>query len=127
MKTLIISLTVLVSSLFIFSQTAFALNGFGACSTGTATTTQVCQHVNSNHGSTDPILTILKTVINLLSYIIGIIAVIVLIVAGIQMVTGGSDPQSITNARNSIIYALVGIAIAVMAKAIVVYVLSNVQ
>ena len=68
----------------------------------------------------------LKTTIDVISYIIGVAAVIVLIIASIEMIIGGGDAQAIATARNSIIYALVGIVVAVLAQSIVVFVLKNV-
>lgn len=65
-------------------------------------------------------------VINILSIVVGIISVIMIIVAGIKYITASGDPGSIKSARNTIIYALVGIAIVALAQTIVKFVIANV-
>ncbi len=68
----------------------------------------------------------LSTVINILSFVVGIVAVIMLIIGGIRYVTSGGDGTSTAAARNTIIYALVGLAVAALAQAIVQFVLQRV-
>jgi hypothetical protein len=50
-----------------------------------------------------------------------------IIVGGLRLVLSGGNPQTVTSARDSIIYALVGIVIAVLAQVIVVFVLDNIS
>lgn len=68
----------------------------------------------------------LKNVINLLTIIVGIIAVILIIINGLRFITSGGDSNSISAARNGIIYALVGLIIVALAQAIVRFVLAKV-
>lgn len=58
-------------------------------------------------------------VFNVLSIIGGIIAVIVIVIGGIQMMTADGDPQKFNNARNLMIYSVVGILIIFFSQAIV--------
>jgi heme/copper-type cytochrome/quinol oxidase subunit 2 len=53
--------------------------------------------------------------------IIGAIAAIVIVVAALSMVSAQGEPQKITKARQTIIFAAVGLAIAVSAEAIVTF------
>ena len=53
------------------------------------------------------------------------IAVIVILVASIEMVTNGDNPETIAKARRTIIYALIGLTLAVSAEAIVLTVLGS--
>jgi nitrate/nitrite transporter NarK len=64
-------------------------------------------------------------VINIILYIIGIIAVIMLIVGGIQYATSSGDEKRVTKAKNTIIYALLGLAIAILAWTLVNFVFVN--
>jgi len=80
---------------------------------------------NKTNSTTNPIYSIFKTVLNLLSYAIGFISVVVIIIAGLRMILSGGDPQTLNSARNAIIYAAGGIAIAAIAQIIVVFVLSR--
>lgn len=62
---------------------------------------------------------ILTKAVSILGYIVGVAAVIVLMVAGIRFAIKGSNPQEALKERNTIIYAVVGIIVAVLAQAIV--------
>ena len=82
--------------------------------------------VNSSGGDSTSLSDYIKTIINILLFIIGIIAVIVIVIAGIQYVTSGGNADQASKAKNAIIYAVVGIIIAVMAYAIVGFVVGNI-
>lgn len=68
---------------------------------------------------------LLGTVLNIFSLVVGVIAVIMVIISGLKFVTSGGDPQRASSARNSIIYALVGLVVALLAQVIVRFVLSR--
>jgi hypothetical protein len=68
-----------------------------------------------------------KTVVNVMSFIVGIISVIMIIIAGIRFTTSGGDPQAASGARQTIIYAVIGIVIVIMAQVIVAFVLDRVD
>ncbi len=57
--------------------------------------------------------------INLLLSLIVIAAVVVIIIAGFRMVTGGGNPAQVTKAKKAILYAILGLAVALMSFAIV--------
>jgi hypothetical protein len=69
---------------------------------------------------------IMTTVIKIISYIIGIAAVIVIIIGAFRMIVSGGDSNSINSARSSILYALVGLVVAVLAQVIVTFVLDRI-
>lgn len=50
---------------------------------------------------------------------LGAISVIVIILAGLQLIINGDNPQAVAKAKNTIIYAAIGIAVALSAIAIV--------
>lgn len=66
-----------------------------------------------------------RNVINILLFVIGIIAVIMLIIGGIRYVTSGGDPNSTKGAKDTILYAIIGIVVAFSAFAILNFVISN--
>lgn len=68
---------------------------------------------------------VLKTVLNLLSAIVGIVAVIMIIIGGFKYITSSGDPSNIQSAKNTIMYAIVGIVIAALAQVIVRFVLKK--
>jgi len=67
--------------------------------------------------------TLLGNIINIMLFLIGAIAVIMIVVGGIRYTTSGGDSSSITGAKNTILYAIVGLVVAIMAYAIVNFVL----
>ncbi len=56
-------------------------------------------------------------------FIIGAISVLMLIYGGIRYTISGGDSNAVTAAKNTILYAVVGIVVAIMAYAIVNYVI----
>ncbi len=60
-----------------------------------------------------------STILSVVFGIIGATSVILIIFAGMLFITGGDDPQKIKTARNTIIWALLGLGIALSAEAIV--------
>ena len=68
---------------------------------------------------------LIKTVINVLLFIIGIISVIVIIVGGLMYATSAGDAGTVTKAKNTILYAVVGLAVAFFAFAIVNWVVGR--
>lgn len=67
---------------------------------------------------------VFKQITNTILYIVGIIAVIMLIIGGIKYVISGGDAKKVTDAKNTILYAIIGLVIAFFAYAIVNFVIS---
>lgn len=65
--------------------------------------------------------------IELAFMVIGIVSVIVIIIAGFQYVLSGGDPQKTKQAKDTILYAIIGLVISVSAWAIVGFVLGSVE
>lgn len=66
---------------------------------------------------------IFTTVVNILLFIIGIIAVIMLIIGGIRYTLSGGESKAVTDAKNTILYAIIGLVVAFLAYAVVNWVL----
>lgn len=67
---------------------------------------------------------IFQTVVNTLLFLVGAISVIMLIVGGIRYIVSAGDQNQVTSAKNTILYAIIGIIVAVLAWAIVNWLLS---
>jgi hypothetical protein len=67
---------------------------------------------------------IFTTVVNVLLFIIGAISVIMLIYGGIRYTISAGDSGAVTAAKNTILYAIVGLIVAFLAFAIVNFVLN---
>jgi hypothetical protein len=62
---------------------------------------------------------------NVLLFLIGAISVIMLIVGGIRYVVSGGDSTAVQNAKNTILYAIVGVVVAILAYAVVNFVIGS--
>ncbi|MBR3180783.1 hypothetical protein IKF63_01760 [Candidatus Saccharibacteria bacterium] len=67
---------------------------------------------------------VFTTVTNTILYIVGALAVIMLIVGGLKYALSAGDAKKVTDAKNTILYALIGLVIAILAYAIVNFVLN---
>lgn len=65
------------------------------------------------------------TITNVLLFIIGAIAVIMIVIGGMRYVISGGDSNQITAAKNTILYAIVGIVVAILAYAAVNFVIGS--
>jgi len=65
---------------------------------------------------------IFQKITNILLFLIGAIAVIMLILGGIRYVISGGDQAQVTSAKNTILYAIVGIVVAFLAYAAIAFV-----
>ena len=79
-----------------------------------------------NDGNPTDLPAFLKSVVNILLYIIGAVAVIMIIVGGIRYVTSNGDQGAVSGAKNTILYAVVGLVVAIMAFAIVNWIVTGV-
>ena len=59
---------------------------------------------------------------SILLFIIGAIAVIMIVIGGLRYVLSGGDSSQITAAKNTILYAIIGIIVAILAYAIINFV-----
>ena len=68
---------------------------------------------------------VFRTITNVMLFIIGAVSVIMLIIGGIRYTVSGGDSAAVTGAKNTILYAIVGIVVALLAFAIVNFVLTQ--
>ena len=66
---------------------------------------------------------IFETVSKVLLFVIGAVSVIMLIIDGFRYATSNGDSNQVTAAKNTIMYAVIGLVIAIFAYAIVNFVL----
>lgn len=77
-------------------------------------------------GQETDLMQTLQIIINVALGIIGFIAVAMIIVGGVQYTTSAGDAAKVTKAKNTILYGVVGLVIALLAFAIVNFVLVNI-
>lgn len=62
---------------------------------------------------------IVNTVINTMLFITGLLSVVMIIYAGIRYVTANGDKSKVTSAQNTLLYAIVGLVVSIVAYALV--------
>lgn len=133
----------MIKKIIILSMILLSLVGITVLNTGNTSAVSLLSSICSNssakqHASTcqdsgkvsqnsNPIIGEIKIAINILSFIIGIVSIVIIIISGLRIVLGGSDPQTISSARDAIIYAMVGIVVVVVSQALVVFVLDKIK
>ncbi|USN96554.1 MAG: hypothetical protein H6797_05855 [Candidatus Nomurabacteria bacterium] len=65
----------------------------------------------------------IKTVVNVLLFLLGAVAVIMIIIGGIRYATSNGDAQAVKSAKDVVLYAVIGLVVAILAYAIVNFVL----
>jgi len=68
---------------------------------------------------------IFSTITNTLLFILGAISVIMIIIGGLRYVISGGDSAAVTAAKNTILYAIVGVIVAILAYAIINFVIGS--
>lgn len=67
-----------------------------------------------------------NNILNFFTYIVGAVSVLMIIIGGIRYTTSNGDSTQITSAKNTVLYAVIGLVLAIMANAIVNFVLTNI-
>jgi hypothetical protein len=97
--------------------------GEGASGAATGTQTDIC---NSGTGTaTTDVTTLASKVVNYFSIIVGAIAIIMIIVGGFRYITSGGQSEKVGGAKNTLIYAIIGLVIVALAQLIVHFVLNT--
>ena len=81
---------------------------------------------NINDDASEGVNDTVNLIINIFSWIVGVVSVIMVIFGGFRYITSGGDAGSVTSAKNTILYAIVGLIIVALAQIIVKFVLGNV-
>jgi hypothetical protein len=69
----------------------------------------------------------IRQVVNVILFVLGAIAVIMIIIGGIRYVVSAGDSSAITGAKNTILYAVIGLVVALLAFAIVNFVVNSLK
>ena len=79
-----------------------------------------CQEEGDNNFTT-----IITRVINIFSILIGAISVIMIIIGGFRYIISGGDQNNVTAAKNTIMYAIIGLVVVLFSQVIVRFILTN--
>lgn len=108
-----------------FSITAAAYDPFGdICTTGTDDSSVCTDKENTTNPLTGTDGILLK-VARLVSFITGVASVIVIILSGFKYVTANGDSNSVNSAKNTLLYAVIGLVLSLLAQGIVLFVINR--
>lgn len=120
--SMLITFSLVLAPRIALAQTAFD----NACAAGTKTSdSAVCKDKNNN---TNPFYgpgSLVSKATEVVAILAGSAAFIMIIVSGIRFAISGGDSNAVTSARNTMFYALIGLAVAVMAQAMVIFVINK--
>lgn len=123
MKKILATIIAVLSLTFVPLTPAAAVDVFDACNTPAADTT-ICKATK-----TDKLFgpgNLWNRILNTFTFIIGAIAVLMMVIGGLRYVLSAGDATATASAKNTILYAAVGLVLAAMANAIVNFVLTNI-
>lgn len=134
LKKIIISLSLLLGIGLQFAPAALAQtqvtkqiqSGLCAGSNLEITDNPSASSCNSGPNGVDQVNRILRKIVNFLSALVGVVAVIMIIVGGFRYVTSGGNDTSVTSAKNTILYAVIGLIIVALAQILVRFVLDKI-
>lgn len=69
---------------------------------------------------------VFSRITNTVLLIVGLISVIMLVYGGLRYILSGGDSKKVTDAKNTVLYAIIGLIISLLAFAIVNFVLNSV-
>lgn len=124
----LLALIMPVASLLLSPASLTASSGMSLVSTfksdacaglSSISTSQDCGSGNSG------VTHIVSEIVSILSLVVGVLAVIFVIVAGMKYITSSGDSNKISSAKSTLVYAIVGIAVAALAQLIVHTVLNT--
>lgn len=116
----IITLSLLTAGLFVGTPALAASDLFQGVDCSKAPGSAVC--TDSKSSSSNPLTGnggIIIKVANIISIIAGVAAVIVIIVSGLKFITAGGEASQIATARSSLIGAIIGLVVIVLARSII--------
>jgi hypothetical protein len=122
--TLVATLGLVVPMAAVASAEDVNVNGGLACGANIEFTTGAnCDADGTGAGT--KVDNLVKNVINILSLVVGIAAVVMIIIGGLRYVTSNGDSGQVGNAKNTILYAVVGLVVVALAQVIVRFVVSK--
>jgi len=70
---------------------------------------------------------LVTSIMGWLTFVVGVISVVFIIIGGIRYITSGGDAEKVKKAKNTVLYACIGLAVAILAGAIAAFINSTIQ
>jgi len=76
---------------------------------------------------TSPLRDMITKISSIALTLIGVIAVLVLIIGGFQYITAAGNPEAVGKAKGTIMYAIIGIIVALLSYTIIYFILKQIS
>jgi len=83
----------------------------------------VCQSTGASGGEADDLPSMAQIIVNTLLVVLGMVSVVMIIVGGFRYTLSRGEASEVKTAKDIILYAIIGLIVAIMAYAIVNFVL----
>ena len=123
MKKLILAIAIILSSVAM----PVALVGNNAYASGAKGKVQAGIDAAGGSESTVDTKKVIENIINTMLFIVGVLSVIMIIYGGIQYVISTGDSGKVNNAKNTIMYSVIGLIVSILSYAIVGFVMSQIK
>ena len=121
-KSLVMAGVLLCLSAFAFTAPVSAVTcPKGTARSGSSASTLAECNIENDNSLIPTILRIIQVTIGVLA----LVAVVVIVLGGVQYTTSAGDPGKVKKAKDSILYGIIGLVIAILAFSIVNFVLSS--
>lgn len=118
----VLSIMLISFMLAILPVTVSAAGLWGGCEN--VTDSVIC---DSYDDKDEDVNNFVGNLMDVLIWIVGVAAVIMIIVGGVKYITSGGDANKLTSAKNTILYSVVGLVVALFAYAIVTWIIGGLQ
>lgn len=118
--TTLLTFSLALGAAFLIAGPVGAADVFENCSDPAMSDSVVCS------GGNDELFgpgSIFLRIINILIFVVGILAVLMLIIGGMRYTLSAGDSNAVNGAKNTILYSIIGVVVAVAAYAIVNFVI----
>lgn len=131
MKSLLKKITLALSAvvlsaglLFAAAVPAYAQDCSTGVGKGVAWTSEDGSCADDGEGE-NSLSSVIRRIINIFSIVVGAVSVIMVIIGGFRYVVSNGDSNGVSGAKNTILYAIIGLVIVLFAQIIVRFVLTQ--
>jgi hypothetical protein len=128
LKRIILSFSLALAA-FLPTSLVFSLPSLAACNSNDPSLTSGIDCATPKGVSQNPLFDsrtgLFTKIANVLIFVIGAIAVIMVIIGGLRYVLSSGNPQATAGAKDTILYAIIGVVVAALAFALVNFVIGK--
>lgn len=116
--------------MLVIPKTLYAVNVINdVCKNLSATDTAICEdnrtHMDEQHSPIFGPTGIVSIGLQILNIVAGIIVVFVIVISGVRFMSSSGDPNSVSQARNALLYGIFGLVIVLVSQMLVTFILKK--